>query len=38
MQKTVLRTFAVLLQAKVQSRFKDGTLIEGAFVKPCQGK
>jgi hypothetical protein len=26
------------LQAKVQSTFKGGTLIEGTFVKPCQGK
>ncbi|MCW2987201.1 MAG: hypothetical protein JWM24_139 [Solirubrobacterales bacterium] len=26
------------LQAKVRSSFKDGTVIEGTFVKPCQGK
>jgi hypothetical protein len=26
------------LQAKVRSTFKDGTLLEGTFVKPCQGK
>jgi hypothetical protein len=33
MQKTVLRTFAVLLVLAL-----GGTLIEGTFVKPCQGK
>ncbi len=26
------------LQAKVRSSFKDGTVLEGTFVKPCQGK
>ncbi|MDX6594943.1 MAG: hypothetical protein QOI72_325 [Solirubrobacterales bacterium] len=26
------------LQAKVRSSFKDGTVVEGTFVKPCQGK
>jgi hypothetical protein len=26
------------LQAKVRSTFKDGTLLEGTFVKPCKGK
>lgn len=26
------------LQAKVQSTFKDGTLLQGTFFKPCKGK
>jgi hypothetical protein len=26
------------LQAKVRSTFKDGTVLEGTFVKPCKGK